>query len=337
MRRGVVFGGGGLVGMAYHAGVLKALEDRGLDLAGADVVVGTSAGAVMASYLAVGWAMSDFWEYGHGRHPTSRAHPEEQTEDIRTLFEPLWTSRADRVRRSVGSLFAVAASRGLLRAGTRGRIPAAYLRRAFPSGMYSTERTRLRLHAELPRAWPREHLYICAADLYTGERVPFGHVSAPQVPLPDAVLASTAIPGVFPPVKIDGRAYVDGGIVSATSLDLAVHSGCDTVLCIAPLGFRRQPTDNTRDPRVWGPMFVRGLFARQVRTEVREARERGVDVFVIRPWFADLARHGTNSMRMFDRAGMMENAHEGTLRLLDQYEGHPAIEAARTTKSEQAG
>jgi NTE family protein len=197
--------------------------------------------------------------------------------------------------------------------------------------MYSTARTRERLQADLPRDWPDEDIYICVADLYTGKRVAFGAPSAPPAPYPDAVLASTAIPGVFPPVRIGQRHYVDGGVRSATSLDLAAGAGCDSIVCIAPLGFR---TDGVvlGDPKMWGPVFVRTLFARALRREVNDARARGVDVFVIRPWSTELRAHGTNSMRHHDRVAVTESAREGVTRLLEEHEGHPALEPVRAER-----
>lgn len=327
-RRGLVLGGGGLVGMGYHAGALKALEESGLDLGASDVIVGTSAGSVMASYIAAGWTGDDFYEYAHGRHPDSEKDEASQRDQVRAIFTPLSRSRGERVRRSIGSTFAAIASRGYWNSAARGRVPVAALRRLFPAGLYSTEETRFRLHADLPEEWPREHVYICAADLYTGERVAFGHPDAPPATFPEAVRASTSIPGVFPPVRIGDRYYVDGGAVSATSLDLAVAAGCRSIVCVAPLGYRREEGVDVRDPRLWSSMLVRSLFARTLRREVLDARAAGVDVFVVRPWLTDLKAHGTNSMRYFDRAALVDAAREGTLRLLETNADHPALMAA---------
>lgn len=327
-RRALVLGGGGLVGMGYHAGALKALEEWGVDLGGSDVIVGTSAGAVMGSYIASGWTGDDFYEYAHGRHPGSERDEASQKDQVRSIFTPMWHSRAERVRRGVGSMFAVAASRGYWNKAVRGRIPAGVLRKAFPAGLYSTEDTRFRLHDDLPEKWPRDGVYICVADLYTGERIAFGAPGAPAATFPEAVRASTSIPGVFPPVRIGDRHYVDGGVVSATSLDLAVEARCRSVICVAPLGFRRDDEPGVRDPRLWSSVLVRSLFARTLRREVLAARSAGVAVFVIRPWLTELKAHGTNSMRHFDRAALAASAREGTLRLLEANADHPALAAA---------
>ncbi|HEU4481198.1 MAG TPA: patatin-like phospholipase family protein [Actinomycetota bacterium] len=328
MTLGIVFGGGGLVGMAYHAAALQALHDMEIDVTGADVVVGTSAGSVIGSYMATGWSQTDFYEYAHRRHPNAHKDPADPREAQQELFVPLWTTPSERVRRSIGSFFALASSKGLWHRATRGMTPVAELRRRFPAGLYSTAMTKLRLQDELPAGWPDRKLFVCAADLYTGERVPFGTDDAPKASLPDAVLASTAIPGVFPPVRIDGRQYVDGGAVSATSLDLAADAGCEAIICIAPLGYRNEGA-LVRDPLAWGPMITRSFFARTLRREVRDARERGIDVFVIRPWLDELRHLGTNAMRQFDRVKTTEIARAGVRRLLKQEKGHPALAAFR--------
>jgi NTE family protein len=327
MKLGLVLGGGGVIGLGYHAGVLMALTDREIQVGGADVIVGTSAGAIVAAYMTAGWSQSDFFEYSSGRHPTARAEAG-GGDPGGPLSIPMWHSKAERVRRSIGSAFAMASSRGLYKTG--GRSPLWPLRRAFPSGLYSTEGTRARFHEDLPADWPRPGIVLCTAELYTGKRVAFGMPGAPPAPFPDATLASTAIPGLFPPVRIGSSQYVDGGVVSGTSLDLAVELGCDAILCIAPLGYRRDAPFPVHDPRKWSPVLVRMPFARILRREVLAARRVGVDVLVVRPWISDLAAHGTNSMRPHDRASLAEGARAGTHRLLDEIEDHPVLGAFAT-------
>ena len=335
MRLGLVLGGGGLVGLGYHAGVMKALDEVGADVASADVIVGTSAGSIIGSYLAAGWAASDFYEYAHGRHPDSLAEEGEQRDEVRRIFTPLYESTGERVRRGIGGIFALTSSRGYWQKATRSRQPQRHLMKLFPAGMYSTGETRERLWRDLPQEWPREGLFICTVDLLTGKRVPFGHPDAPPAPLPDAVLASTAIPGVFPAVQIGDRGYVDGGASSATSLDLAVDAGCDAILCVAPLGYKNDGVASPRDPRMFGPVILRSLFARALRREVNAARAKGIDVFVIRPWLTELKEHGTNSMRHFDRARFAESTRQGTVRLLEENADNPALQAFVARKDAQ--
>ncbi|MDQ3940089.1 MAG: patatin-like phospholipase family protein [Actinomycetota bacterium] len=338
MALGLVLGGGGLVGLAYHAGVLKALDEWGAGVAQADVIVGTSAGSIIASYLAAGWAADDFFEYAHGRHPNAVRDRDEQRAEMRRIFTPLWDGPGERVRRGVGSFFALASSRGYWQRASGGREPGARLRQLFPSGLYSTAETRQRLWDDLPEQWPRENLFICAVDLFTGARVVFGHPDAPEAPLPDAVLASTAIPGIFPAVRIGDRHYVDGGASSATSLDLAADTDCEAILCIAPLGYKSDSVAAPRDPRMWAPMLMRSLFARALKREVNAARAKGIKVYVIRPWLTELKAHGTNSMRDFDRASFVDSSREGTLRLLEENSGNEVIQAfvAAGTTSQKA-
>lgn len=336
MKLGLVLGGGGLIGMGYHAGALKALDEFGIDPTAADVMVGTSAGSIMASYMRTGWTPTDFVDYAHGRHPDAETTEDATRDEIQRLFVPTWKGNGERVRRLIGSGFAAMSSRGVWgRVG--GRVPGAWWRQRFPAGMYSTDETRERFHNDLPKEWPDKPTYICATDLYSGKLVPFGRKGSPPAPLPDAVLASTAIPAVFPPVSIGGRRYVDGGVTSATSLDLAAEDGCDAIICIAPLGYRRDETP--RSLRLFGPMLVRSMFARSLRREVLAAREEGKDVLVIRPWVAELQAHGTNSMRYFDRAALVNDAREGVLRLLEDNSDHPAVTSwlNRAEREERTG
>jgi NTE family protein len=309
--------------MAYHAGALKALDEAGVDVGGFEVLVGTSAGSVMASYLAAGWTPQDFYDYGHGTHPKSNR---ESADEMARIFTPLWGHPVERVRRSIGSMFALASSRGHWRRLGRGSVPVSALRRMFPAGLYSTDETRIRLVEDLPSKWPARTLLICTTDLYTGRRVAFGAPGAPEAALPDAVLASTAIPGVFPPVRIGDRNYVDGGAVTATSVDLAAQAGCDVIVCIAPLGYHNTGALVLRDPKIWAPVLTRSFFARTLRDEVRAARAQGSEVVVIRPGIDDLRTLGTNAMRSFDRGEMIDLVRSRVAHFLRSSKGRALVD-----------
>ena len=328
MKRGLVLGGGGLVGMAYHAGALQALHEHGYDVSSSEEIVGTSAGSIIAAYLASGWKQTDFYEYAHGRHDNVWKDPSDAAEAQRQLFEPLWKNKRERVQRSVGSLYALASSKGILKR-LDGLVPA-QVRRSFPAGLYSTERSRARLRDELGTEWPARPVTVVGVEMYSGERRGFKAGEEDVAPFADAVLASTAIPGVFPPVQINGRQYVDGGAYSATSLDLAADAGCKAIVCIAPLGYRSEGALLAPDPRMWPAMLTRSFFARSLKREVTQAREQGVDVLVLRPWLDDLKQLGTNAMRQFDRGPVADVARDSVARQLERHGGHPALEAFRT-------
>src|SRR5204862_2800289 len=87
----------------------------------------------------------------------------------------------------------------------------------------------------VPTGWtPHPNLWIVVCDYETGQRVAFGRDDAAEADLADAVAASCAIPGIYHPVTIDGRRYVDGGICSTSNLDLLRNEGLDLVVCLNP-------------------------------------------------------------------------------------------------------
>ncbi|MBA2724520.1 MAG: patatin-like phospholipase family protein [Actinobacteria bacterium] len=259
-RRALVLGGGGLVGLAWHAGALKALEDRDIDVASSDLVVGTSAGAIVAAYLAAGWGQGDLYEYMHGRHPLAQEDEATDAAAIAAIF-----------------------------------------------------------FRDLPEMWPRDGLYVCTVESGTKNRVVFGAPGAPKASLPLAVLASCALPDRFPAVEIDGTGYSDGGAYSATSVDVAVDAGCDSILCLTPQGYLLDGSRITSPALRW-QMLSRYPFVRRLRKEVHYARNKGIETRVLRPHVADLLHIGRDLMRPFDRAHMADLARAGVTRTLEASE-----------------
>ena len=205
--RALVCGGGGVTGIAWTFGMLAGLAEAGVDLAGADVVIGTSAGSFVGTGVASGIAVDDLY--------ASQLAPPEAG-----VAERLgWGSVASWV-------WASATSRDPVRAAAR--VGAMALR----APTMPEERRRAVIAARLPAAgWPERDLRIVAVDAGSGRTAVFTRDSG--VEIVDAVGASCAVPGVWPPVTIDGRRYVDGGVRSTTNVDLAV--GCDRVVLLAPI------------------------------------------------------------------------------------------------------
>ncbi|MFI8259614.1 MULTISPECIES: patatin-like phospholipase family protein [unclassified Streptomyces] len=204
----LVLGGGGLTGVGWEAGILYGLARAGVDLTAADLVVGTSAGSVVGAQLTSGLL-----------------GPQELYE--RQLGDPAGEVAA-RLGTGLIARYAVAM--------VRSRDPQAYRRRvgalALAADTGEEAERRKVLEARLvSHAWPERRLVVTAVDALTGELAAFDRESGAG--LVDAVSASCAVPGVWPPVTVGGRRFIDGGIRSATNADLA--SGCARVVILAPM------------------------------------------------------------------------------------------------------
>jgi NTE family protein len=290
--------------MAYIAGALRALEvEAGSVPASADLVVGTSAGSVVGSYLRTGWSTEDFWLLAHGEHPRMPA----LDDGSGSVMAPAYRSPLGLLRRGLGSAYVMAQSVARLPIGS---IPGP-LRRAFPGGLYSMRENRERLTAELGGEWPSRPLWLVAVDILSGRRVVLGREGSPSCSLADAVQASCAIPGVYKPVRVGDVTLVDGGAHSTTNLDLAGSDGCELIICVAPMAF--DTSERLPDPV---QRMVRMFPARKLSSEVAEARRAGAEVLMLRPSAADLRIQGLNMMRPAGMELVARAAYESTARAL---------------------
>ncbi|MFI6865984.1 patatin-like phospholipase family protein [Nocardia sp. NPDC050406] len=205
VRRSVVLGGGGIPGAAWMTGLAAELRRRGIDLGAANSVVGTSAGAMVAAAIATGRDLEEFAEH-HG-HPDAESRPALKPELLGAVFSLLFDPRVDRdvARRKIGQL-------------AMAEEPAQ------PGHLAPME------WLVGGKEWPNR-LRVIVVEAETGERRVWSSDSG--VPLPTAVSASRALPGAFPPVVVDGRYYIDGGVWSATNADAAEES--DVLVVIEPL------------------------------------------------------------------------------------------------------
>ncbi|MFG1869528.1 patatin-like phospholipase family protein [Micromonospora arborensis] len=206
MQRALVLGGGGVTGVAWELGLLAGLVERGVPVTEADLVVGTSAGSVVGAQVCTGLPLEQL--YQAQLLPPSSEPPARL--GFMTLARLVWaggrTRDAVRSRARIGAM-AVAA-----------RTQSEASRRAV-------------IEALLPgEDWPARRLLITAVDAATGEFVVFDRDG--EVSLVDAIGASCAVPGVWPPVTVGARRYVDGGMRSSVNADLAADA--QRVLVIAP-------------------------------------------------------------------------------------------------------
>ena len=207
--RALVLGGGGVTGVAWEIGVLAGLAARGVRLGEADLLVGTSAGSVVGAQLACGADLEQL--YTEQLAPPAAA-----------------TAPVDKMKLRDMAIFGWA----MLRYREPARAAARIGRMALAARTMPEASRRTVIAARVPREdWPDRPLLITAVDAVTGELTAFDAASG--VSLVDAVGASCAVPGVWPPVTIAGRRWIDGGIRSPANADLA--AGCDRIVVLAPI------------------------------------------------------------------------------------------------------
>lgn len=282
-RVGLILGGGGVVGQAYHAGVLSVLEhDVGWDPRDAEVVVGTSAGSIVAALLRSGVAASEMAAW------TARAPMSVRSDMLVALFgeefpklEPFRLADLLRLPR-VPSRALI--RRALLRPWNF-RASAALLTLLAPGRFDITEHLAPLRQVEGAR-WPERELWVTAVRQIDGRRVVFGRPGAPRAPLHLAVAASCAIPGYFAPVEIDGRHYVDGGVHSPTNAAVVADLDLDLVIVVSPMSGPAQPTDPVG--------LLRGHARRRLSREVAALRRKGRTVVVFEPGATEQAVMGSD-------------------------------------------
>jgi NTE family protein len=301
-RRGLVFGGGGVLGGTWAVGALTAMEQEfGFAAADADVIVGTSAGSVIAALLGAGVTSPQLAQQYGDEQVTSGPL-------AGYSFDPVQATGGKRP--GLPKLLGPGSPR-LIGSSLRnlGQLPATAVLSAFmPEGTKSLERIGHLIDAVTPLGeWsPHRGVWVVAMDYEDGRRVVFGRPGARVAPLASAVMASCAIPGWFAPVAIDGRTYVDGGAISATSIDVLTHAGLDEVYVIAPMvsfAMDRPSSVSARLERRW-----RVEVTKTARGEAERVSAAGVHVRMVGPGPEDLAAIGANLMDDDRRGHVLETA-----------------------------
>jgi len=316
-----VLGAGGIVGQAYHAGVLAVLEQElGWDPRRAEVIVGSSAGSVTGAALRLGVAASDLAARAAGR-PLSAAGA--------AFFAAVDGADEALPVPSVGDLLQGwhLPSPALLARTIRrpwAARPSAIAGTLLPSGRYDL-RERTRVLDGFGPGWP-PGLWICAARRDDGRRVVFGRPGAPFALLSDAVAASCAIPSYFAPVPIGTRHYIDGGVHSPTNADVLTHAGLDVVIIVSPMSAAHGASRGA-------DAGVRWALHRRLEREIRRLRAQGTTVVRFEPGPDTLAVMGLNAMAedrspaVVDAALRDATAHATTARTARRL---AAITAARS-------
>ncbi|WP_051579872.1 patatin-like phospholipase family protein [Pseudonocardia acaciae] len=308
-RRGLVLGAGGFLGAAWMLGALLAVEDAtGWDPRDADVMVGTSAGAVLAALLRAGRSPAELYREHRGDTASARGmdlpEPPPPTVAFDLDGEPVLPGLR---RLGLGSPRLAARA---LRAPWR-LPPGAVCAALLPRGRRSLRGLRGLVDGAHPGGrWP-DGTWIAAMNYHTGARVGFGRPEAPRVSLARAVTASCAVPAWYAPVPIRGVPYVDGGVCSPFNADLLDDAGLDEVLVLAPLGAFE--LDRPRAPLAWLERRWRRAVTNRLRREVAALRAAGAGVRVLTPNAADLGVMGANMMDGARRRDVLRSARTSVL------------------------
>lgn len=306
-----VLGAGGTVGLAYHAGVLKALSDlAGLEASEADLLVGTSAGSAASAFMRSGYTSDDLWQMALGTHESLSGLGDAELQDRRrALFTRNWHNPVELMRLGVGTSYAL-----LRMAGLAPALPLPHsIKHQFPAGLFTMASAEEELGEQLAHDWPEDEIWLCAYDLVRRQRVVLGNGSPTTLDLPHAVLSSCAIPGVYRPVRDGRRILVDGGVTSTTNLDLVAARAPGLVVVVAPMAY--ETTDHLRA----ADQLTRRRAARQLAREVRLVRDAGHELLVLRPCRKEVRAHGRNLMRLDAGEAIARLAYECAVRTLDEH------------------
>lgn len=330
---GLAMAGGAPGGAIYEIGAMRALDEAivGLDLRDCGAFVGVSAGAFLVSCLANG--LSTKQQVRAIVKPEPGEHPFKPE----TFFQPAFGELTRRLLRAP-RLFGGAIADYVTGREERLLDALTVLGEAVPVALFANEPIRDYVRrifsikgrtddfTQLPR-----RLTVVATDLESGEAVRFGHLGWSWVPISTAVQASTALPGLYPPVDIDGRQYVDGILLKTMHASVALEAGAELVFCINPLVpvDTRQAVQRNELPA--GQVTRQGLpsvLSQTVRTLIHSRMELGIrayetrfpdaDVVLIEPPRDDVEDFFSNIFSFSSRRGVVERAWQCTRESLRQ-------------------
>jgi predicted acylesterase/phospholipase RssA len=313
-----------VTGAVYEIGCLRALDELlGRSVLDLDLYVGISGGAVVASLTAAGISPAEMYDEATSRGRT----PLGVTAAPLFRFGGLeFLKRSARAPRVLGE----AIYQALTAEGRNLSDVAWSVFEMLPPGLMDSSGVRdflhrllrSRLRSDSFRSLPRQ-LLIVAVDIDSGEAVAFGEDGWSDVPVSEAVQASVALPGLYRPVRIGDRDYVDGGVRKTAHINLAIQNGADLVICINPI----VPfLNDTADGPLQGHLSNRGVtwvLDQTLRIMLHGRMELGleryanehpdVDILVIEPTRDDMQMFSYNIMRYSARRLVAEHGYRTTL------------------------
>ena len=332
--------GGGPLGAIYEIGALCALEESldGLNFTHLHHYVGVSAGGFIAAGLANGMSPRELCALF--------IQNDSQTDQS---FEPSWLMKP---------AYSEFARRGIMLPGlavsalwrlTVGNKPLTQvverLARVLPTGVFSNEEVDVQLEKLFSRSGRtndfrklKNRLTLVATNLDSGEAAPFGRPGWDHIPISRAVQASSALPGLFPPVEIDDNYYVDGALKKTLHASVALDDGIDLMLCLNPLVpfdatapqvakvMQRALSEEQREI----PRIVDGglpaVLSQTFRSMIHSRMELGMkqyerlypdtDIILIEPDHRDPELYLANTFSYGQRRHLAEHAYQQTRQML---------------------
>jgi predicted acylesterase/phospholipase RssA len=327
-RVGLALAGGGPVGAIFELGALRALDESidGLRMHELDVYVGVSAGGVIAASLANGISTAEMCRIFLGHEHAQHAFEPEK------LLQPAYGEYLRRAKAVPGIISdsLINLIRDPAHASVSRFIGA--LGKAVPSGIFDNEA----VHEFLLDIFESSHctndfrklkrpLYVVAVDLDSGVAVRFGGKDFDDIPISRAVQASAALPGMYPPVKIGDRYFVDGALRRTMHASVALDEGVDLVFGVNPL----VPYDSTSTDSdltipvrklIQGglPLILSQTFRAMIQSRMNVALEKysrthpGADIVLVQPHRGDEAIFFTNIFSFASRRALCDHAYRRT-------------------------
>ncbi len=325
-RTGLAIAGGGPVGAIYELGTLHALDEsiNGLKLHELDVYVGVSSGALIAAGLANRISTAELCRiFLNKEYASLKFQPEH-------FLQPAYREYFDRASRLPGILTDTLL--GLIRSPGRSMVSQllSELGKAVPSGIFNNEA----LHDFLEEAFRLTghsnqfadldcQLNIVAVDLDSGSAVRFGSNSHHNVTISRAVQASAALPGLYPPVEIDGHFYVDGALRRTLHASVALDEGVDFLIGVNPLvpfdAGEKGLNDELSDKRLTEgglPLILSQTFRAMIQSRMKVGFQKyfsdhpAADLVLMEPDRDDEKIFFTNVFSYGDRKALCEHAYQ---------------------------
>lgn len=331
-RIGFALAGGGPLGAVYEIGALAAIGEsiEGLDINDADIYVGISAGGIIAAGLANGISPYEMLRMFVENDIAPKGKMPFASE---LLLNPAWDELRKRIQ-AAPHLITTSALHYMRALGNSSLVSSfERIKQVLPTGFFSGDGIQHFLKRTLSEPGRtndfrqlQRHLVLVATDLDSGETIRFGEPGFDDIPISIAAQASAALPGVFPPVEINGRFVVDGVLRKTLHASIALDYGVDLLICLNPIVSYNAKTMHGAGKLATGGLIT--VLSQTLRSIIHSRIERGMlnyaleyphtDILLFEPDQEDAEMFFTNLFSTTTHRRMCENAYQHTRKNLWQ-------------------